>query len=65
MGGLSRVEPGTGNFRLEICPDNERDADTLISLIKKYVEVGLIILKILSTLILALTHKQLKAIGGR
>lgn len=28
------------NYRLEICPDNKRDKDTLIQLIQKHVKVG-------------------------
>ena len=28
------------SFRLEICPDNKRDAATLIPLIKKHVAIG-------------------------
>lgn len=28
------------NYRLEICPNNKRDADSLLALIQKHVEVG-------------------------
>ena len=29
-----------GNFRLEICPENKRDAETLLTLIQKHVAPG-------------------------
>jgi hypothetical protein len=29
-----------GNIRLEICTDNRRDADTLLSLIQKHIAPG-------------------------
>ncbi|XP_078034524.1 uncharacterized protein LOC144468724 isoform X2 [Augochlora pura] len=37
---LGMIERGGKKYRLEICPDNKRDEITLISLIKKHVEVG-------------------------
>ncbi|XP_078042534.1 uncharacterized protein LOC144472940 isoform X2 [Augochlora pura] len=37
---LGMIERGGKKYRLEVCPDNKRDEITLISLIKKHVEVG-------------------------
>ena len=44
---LGMIEIGTtdnqipeGNFRLEICPDNKRDSETLLPLIQKHIAVG-------------------------
>lgn len=37
---LGIIERGSKRFRLEICPNNKRDADTLLPLIEKHVEQG-------------------------
>ena len=41
---LGMIEVGTGEalckYRLEICPENKRDANTLISFIEKHVTPG-------------------------
>ena len=41
---LGMIEVGTGetlnNYRLEICPENKRDANTLIPPIEKHVAQG-------------------------
>ena len=41
---LSMIEVGTGetlcNYRIEICPENKRDGNTLIPLIEKHVAPG-------------------------
>jgi hypothetical protein len=34
------VTASEGNFRLEICTDNRRDADTLLPLIQKHIAPG-------------------------
>lgn len=35
------IEDGSSNFRLEICPDNKRTAEALLSLIQRYVAAGM------------------------
>jgi len=46
--GMVEIIPGDvplrgGEFRMEICPDNCRNADTLLPIIKKHVDIGTII----------------------
>ena len=40
---LGIIEPETGKYRLEVCPDNKRDSSTLLTLIQKHVRQGSII----------------------
>lgn len=37
---LGMIDRDNGDYRIEICPDNKRDAKTLIPLIEKHVEKG-------------------------
>lgn len=37
---LGMIEDGSDDLRLEVCPDNERSAEVLITLIKKHVREG-------------------------
>lgn len=39
LGNIDEPYPWV-NFRIEICPDNRRDVETLINLIKKHVKPG-------------------------
>ncbi|XP_061717404.1 uncharacterized protein LOC133525162 [Cydia pomonella] len=40
---IGMIEDGNDDFRLEVCPDNERSAEILVPLIKKHVAEGSII----------------------
>ncbi|KAL0829808.1 hypothetical protein ABMA28_003291 [Loxostege sticticalis] len=37
---LGMIEDGSDDLRLEVCPDNQRNADVLVQLIKKHVREG-------------------------
>jgi hypothetical protein len=46
---LGMIEDGSEDFRLVVCPENVRSADTLLPIIEKHVEIGIILIALYRT----------------
>ena len=41
---LGIIDVHTGDLRIEVCPDNRRDAETLLAIIGRHVEAGTVVM---------------------